>query len=592
MRQAAVVLRRTLSLLDLISDLIHFMVRHLAYSVLGGCMLGPHAVHRTGAVLVLGAATPCGIEVSNKLASMGYTVFAAVDDPAESDRLAAVPNCTPLHLDSTSRTTLLPALSRLQNATRAGVAGSRLVAVVSVAGSPATPCPLELVHPSTLRTYLESNCVSIVACVQMVLPLLRESKGRVICVGSAIGSSGGNAAPMGAAYAAARCALACMCDALRVEVAPQGVGVAMVEPASGDPYWFGIGHRSRVGCYGGRARTMSWTSTTSAGSAVVAEAKDRKLGRRIESGAAVTSRASSSEETKRREPPPRSWSSLSNHSLREEPEALVSSYDAIRSTPDLSISLSRLDHGSVTPRSRTASASGSHGSLIPVPRRSPSPAADKLPNGNRSRRVSAGYEGGGVTSGARATSRGLPVARSFTPEPSSRPDRMYSRSTGSLVASPRPRGEEEDNGDAVLLGLGVGYGGASCSEPRSEAERAEAVTVVKHPVWDDPEQDALARRLYGDVMRSVRRVSMEMMRGSLVERAGRGIVSKGGVDDVPKGVIKFDDAPKGVINSDAFVSADGRWAETARCVAKALTDVYPRTRYKVGWDAWMATWTR
>ncbi len=66
---------------------------------------------------------------------------------------------------------------------------------------------------------------------QAVLPRLREAKGRVVFISSV---SGRVATPMTGAYNASKFALEGMADALRMEVRPWGIKVALVEPAQTD----------------------------------------------------------------------------------------------------------------------------------------------------------------------------------------------------------------------------------------------------------------------------------------------------------------------------------------------------------------------
>ena len=79
------------------------------------------------------------------------------------------------------------------------------------------------------------NVVGQVAVLQAFLPLLRRSQGRVVLVGSVGGRS---ALPFLGPYAASKHALEAIADSLRVELAPWGIGVSIVEPGSiKTPIW-------------------------------------------------------------------------------------------------------------------------------------------------------------------------------------------------------------------------------------------------------------------------------------------------------------------------------------------------------------------
>lgn len=117
-----------------------------------------------------------------------------------------------------------------------GVADSvpQLDALLNNAGT-SYPMPIELLPLSQLRAQLEINVVAQVAVTQAVMPLIRKAKGTIINVTSV---SGKISYPNLGAYAASKFALEAISDALRVEVAPFGVKVVVVEPgASATPIW-------------------------------------------------------------------------------------------------------------------------------------------------------------------------------------------------------------------------------------------------------------------------------------------------------------------------------------------------------------------
>ena len=95
--------------------------------------------------------------------------------------------------------------------------------------------PLEFLPLDELRQQLEVNVVGQLAVTQALLPALRRAKGRVVVVGSIAGRS---ALPFLGAYAMSKHALEAMTDALRIELAPDGIHVAIVEPGTiATPIW-------------------------------------------------------------------------------------------------------------------------------------------------------------------------------------------------------------------------------------------------------------------------------------------------------------------------------------------------------------------
>jgi NAD(P)-dependent dehydrogenase (short-subunit alcohol dehydrogenase family) len=75
------------------------------------------------------------------------------------------------------------------------------------------------------------NVVGQAAVTQVVLPRLRRSRGRLVFVSSV---NGRIATPLFGPYSASKFALEAMADALRMELAPWGVRVVVVEPGVTD----------------------------------------------------------------------------------------------------------------------------------------------------------------------------------------------------------------------------------------------------------------------------------------------------------------------------------------------------------------------
>jgi NAD(P)-dependent dehydrogenase (short-subunit alcohol dehydrogenase family) len=109
-----------------------------------------------------------------------------------------------------------------------------LDALVDNAGI-AIAAPLEFLPPAELTRQLDVNVVGQLRVLQAFLPALRRSRGRVVLMGSIGGRS---ALPFLGAYAMSKFALEAMADALRVELAPFGIRVSIVEPGTiATPIW-------------------------------------------------------------------------------------------------------------------------------------------------------------------------------------------------------------------------------------------------------------------------------------------------------------------------------------------------------------------
>jgi NAD(P)-dependent dehydrogenase (short-subunit alcohol dehydrogenase family) len=67
------------------------------------------------------------------------------------------------------------------------------------------------------------------AVTRAFLPRVRNAQGRVVCIGS-IG--GRYAVPFLSSYSASKAGVAAFCDSLRLEVAPWGIRVVLIEPGA------------------------------------------------------------------------------------------------------------------------------------------------------------------------------------------------------------------------------------------------------------------------------------------------------------------------------------------------------------------------
>jgi NAD(P)-dependent dehydrogenase (short-subunit alcohol dehydrogenase family) len=174
-------------------------------------------------VLVTGAARGIGRATSLRLAAGGWDVVAGVRRAADGESLvqARPGQITAVTLDVTDEA---------QVASLDAVLPARLDAVVNNAGV-FVGGPVEALPLAELRRQLEVNVVGQAAVTQAVLPRLRASRGRLVFVSSV---SGRIATPMFGAYSASKFALEGLADALRMELAPWGVRVAVVQPAQTD----------------------------------------------------------------------------------------------------------------------------------------------------------------------------------------------------------------------------------------------------------------------------------------------------------------------------------------------------------------------
>jgi NAD(P)-dependent dehydrogenase (short-subunit alcohol dehydrogenase family) len=151
-------------------------------------------------VLVTGAGRGIGRVTALRLASAGWDVLAGVRRREDGEALSGDggSRIAPVVLDVTNAEQLAALPAALP---------ARLDAIVNNAGV-VVGGPIEGVPLEELRRQLEVNVVGQVAVTQAALPRLRESRGRFALEGLA--------------------------DALRMELAPWGIKVVLVEPAQTD----------------------------------------------------------------------------------------------------------------------------------------------------------------------------------------------------------------------------------------------------------------------------------------------------------------------------------------------------------------------
>jgi short-subunit dehydrogenase len=77
------------------------------------------------------------------------------------------------------------------------------------------------------RRQLDTNVLGVVRCVQAALPALRETRGQLALMGSVASYASG---PRASAYGMSKFAVRALADALRAEVAHQGVSVTLINP--------------------------------------------------------------------------------------------------------------------------------------------------------------------------------------------------------------------------------------------------------------------------------------------------------------------------------------------------------------------------
>jgi len=183
-------------------------------------------------VVITGASSGIGAACALHLDKLGLRVFAGVrrQTDAEALKSKASSRLVAIALDVADSLSVSTAASAVAGA----VGDAGLDGLVNNAGVVVTG-PVEFLPLPELRRQLEINVVGQVAVTQAFLPLIRAARGRIVNMGSIAGRL---ATPFSSAYGASKFALEALTDALRLELAPWGISVSIIEPgAVATPIW-------------------------------------------------------------------------------------------------------------------------------------------------------------------------------------------------------------------------------------------------------------------------------------------------------------------------------------------------------------------
>ncbi|GJM25230.1 MAG: short-chain dehydrogenase/reductase [Phycisphaerae bacterium] len=177
-------------------------------------------------ILITGCSSGIGFATADLLSSAGHTIYATA---RRAESVAKLDEWSKSHagrafvdrLDVTDPSTVENVVSRIEKEQ------NRIDCVVNNAGY-GQAGPVEEVSLDAWRKQFETNVFGVAAVTQRVLPIMRNQRsGRVVNVSSVVAHL---SLPMMGPYCASKHALDAMSLALRVELAPFGVDVVMIEP--------------------------------------------------------------------------------------------------------------------------------------------------------------------------------------------------------------------------------------------------------------------------------------------------------------------------------------------------------------------------
>jgi len=192
---------------------------------------------------VTGASAGIGEATARALLAAGYRVFAGA---RRLDRMAglAAASATLIKLDLTDDASIVAAVNTIKNA------AGRIDVLVNNAGYGSYGA-LEDVPLDEGRRQFEVNVFGLARLCQLVLPMMRAQKsGKIVNVTSIGGKIW---EPLGAWYHATKFAVEGLSDCLRVEAAPFGVDVIVIEPGAIRTEWAGIARDGLLQMSGGSA---------------------------------------------------------------------------------------------------------------------------------------------------------------------------------------------------------------------------------------------------------------------------------------------------------------------------------------------------
>jgi NAD(P)-dependent dehydrogenase (short-subunit alcohol dehydrogenase family) len=190
-------------------------------------------------ILITGATSGIGRAAALRLARAGHLVLAGGRRPDALAALAAEARgrLEPVALDVTDPASVAAVRALVERRT----GGRGLDVLVNNAGY-ALPGPLEALAERDLRQLFDTNVFGLLAVTRAFVPAMRErGQGRVVNVGSIMGRV---AMPLLGAYNATKHAVAAMTETLRMELAPFGITVVLVEPG---PVRTGFASRALAG---------------------------------------------------------------------------------------------------------------------------------------------------------------------------------------------------------------------------------------------------------------------------------------------------------------------------------------------------------
>jgi NAD(P)-dependent dehydrogenase (short-subunit alcohol dehydrogenase family) len=176
--------------------------------------------------VVTGTSSGIGFETALALAREGYYTYATMRDTAKSDKIKELGKkdnlkISVLELDVDDESSVKNAIQKILDQKQ------RIDILVNNAGWGLWGC-VEDVSVDEFKAQFDTNFFSIIRLIQEVGPTMRtQGSGKIINISSVAGRIGFPASP---AYISSKFALEGLSECLRLEMAPFGVDVVIIEP--------------------------------------------------------------------------------------------------------------------------------------------------------------------------------------------------------------------------------------------------------------------------------------------------------------------------------------------------------------------------
>ena len=173
-------------------------------------------------IIITGCSSGIGLASAREMKARGWRVFATARKQEDIARLRDEEEVESVYLDYAEPRSIEAAAAHVLAATQ-----GELTALFNN-GAYGQPGAVEDLTPEVLRAQFEANVFGWHDLTRRVIPAMRaKGEGRIVFCSSVLGLV---AAPYRGAYCASKFAIEALADSLRMELAPAGIKIVLIEP--------------------------------------------------------------------------------------------------------------------------------------------------------------------------------------------------------------------------------------------------------------------------------------------------------------------------------------------------------------------------